>query len=172
MEQQQPHTPFRPEARDFPGHPMPPSVPAGLRLELSRSRIREGSDEGFDHWMDELHERYYECLASIPAERAVFEATFKHQEADGSTWIYHLSLMGQGDGLNEELPIGATHANYSRTVKEPGWEELEPKFMLTPDHLRAAMIQWGATGQIPLVNPPDNLPTTNDATTANTGHPE
>lgn len=149
MEEQKPHTPFRPEPRDFPGHPMPFSVPAGLRLELSRSRIHEGEEEGFEAWMDELHERYDECLESIPAERAVFEATFKLQEADGSTWIYHLSLMGEGDGLNEELPIGATHANYSRTVKEPGWEELEPKFMLTPDHLPAAMLAFGTTGHIP-----------------------
>ena len=159
MEQPTPHTPFRPEPRDFPGHMMPPSVPDGLRLELSRSRIREGQEEGFDTWMDTLNERYDECVDSIPAERAVFEATFKHVEADGSTWIYHLSLMGQGDGLNEELPIGATHANFSRTVKEPGWEELEPKFMLTADHLRAAMLAFGATGQLPEQTPPaDQIP--------------
>lgn len=31
-------------------------------------------------------------------------------------------------------------------VKEPGWEELEPMFMLTPAHLGAAMQHWGTTG--------------------------
>lgn len=149
MDSQRPHTPFRPEPREFPGHRMPFSVPGGLRLEPSRSRIREGQEDGFDAWMEVLHERYDEVLESIPAERAVFEATFKHREAYGSTWIYHLSLMGEGGGLDEQFPIGATHADFSRRVKEPGWEELEPMFMLTPGHLRDAMVAWGATGRAP-----------------------
>lgn len=129
---------------------MPPSVPEGLRLELSRSRIVEGKEDGLDEWMSVLNDRYDECLDSIPAERAVFEATFRHEEADGSTWIYHLSLMGtDGAGLDESNPIDADHAAYSRQVKEPGWEELTPKFMLTPNHIREAMIEWGRTGQKP-----------------------
>lgn len=155
MDSQQPHTPFRPEPRDFPGHPMPFSVPEGLRLELSRSRLREGQEDGFDEWIQVLHQRYDEALESIPAERAVFEATFRHREADGSTWIYHLSLMGPGTGLDEQLPIGAKHAAYSCRVKEPGWEELEPMFMLTPEHLRDAMVHFGATGQPPPKPPAD-----------------
>lgn len=130
---------------------MPPSVPDGLRLELSRSRIVEGKEGEFDEWMSMLNERYDECLAAIPAERAVFEATFRHEEADGSTWIYHLSLMGnEGGGLDESHPVDADHAAYSRSVKEPGWEELLPKFMLTPDHIRQAMIEWGRTGRKPV----------------------
>lgn len=39
-----------------------------------------------------------------------------------------------------------SHAAYSRRVTEPGWEELEPPFMLTPTHLREAMQQWALTG--------------------------
>lgn len=150
MDNKLPSIPFRPTARDFPGHPMPFSVPDGLRLELSRSRIVEGEEEGFDEWMSVLNDRYDECLASIPAQRAVFEATFRHEEADGSTWIYHLSLMGtEGSGLDEEHSIDATHAAYSRKVKEPGWEELTPKFMLTPDHIRSVMLSWAKSGEEP-----------------------
>lgn len=94
-----------------------------------------------------LTERYDECLETLSAERAVFEATFRHREADGSLWIYHLALMGaEGAGLNESNPIDAAHAAYSRRVKEPGWEELEPMFMLTPAHLRGAMHAWGTSG--------------------------
>ncbi|GAA1860487.1 hypothetical protein GCM10009715_04910 [Paeniglutamicibacter psychrophenolicus] len=135
---------------------MPASVPPGLRLELSRSRIREGQEDGFTQWMDVLHDRYDEALESIPAERAAFETTFRHREADGCTWIYHLSLMGEGTGLDEALPIGATHAEYSRSVKEPGWEELEPMFMLAPAHLAAAMEHWGRTGKAPATEAPES----------------
>lgn len=100
--------------------------------------------------MSELNDRYGECVASLPAQRAVFEATFRHEEADGSTWMYHLSLMGtEGTGLDAEQPIDATHTAYSRQVKEPGWEELTPKFMLTPDHIRSAMLSWVKTGDLP-----------------------
>lgn len=87
-----------------------------------------------------LTERYEEHLEALPAERAVFESTFRHREADGSTWMYHLTLMGVGGGgLDESRPADAAHAACSRRVKEPGWEELEPMFMLTPSHLREAM---------------------------------
>ena len=146
-----PHTPFRPEPRDFTGHPMPSSVPEGLRLELSRARIVEGQEAGLGEWMSVLNDRYDELAAALPAERAVFEASFRHTEADGSLWMYHVSLMGvDGGGLDETIPIAATHGAYTRQVKERGWEELTPMFMVTPNHLRDAMVQWGRTGEEPI----------------------
>ena len=118
-----------------------------MRLELSRSRIIQGRDGEFDEWMQMLNDRYDESLADISAEHAIFEATFHHFEADGSTWVYHLSLVGEnGGGLDESHQIGADHAAFSRRVKEPGREELEPKFMLTPAHILTAMTTWGHTG--------------------------
>ncbi len=142
-----PRLPFRPVPRDFAGFPMPSTIPRGLRLELSRSPVREGREGDLTEWMSMLTDRYDECLEALPAERAVFEATFRHTESDGSVWIYHLALMGvNGGGLDESHPVDAAHAAYSRRVKEPGWEELEPMFMLTPAHLRETMQQWGDTG--------------------------
>lgn len=147
VENAQPSIPFRPVPRDFPGHPMPPTVPQGVRLELSRSRIVPGREAEFDEWMRMLTDRYEESVAVLPAERSVLEATFRHVESDGSTWIYHFTLVGQdGSGLDESNPIDADHAAYSRRVKEPGWEELEPRFMLVPAHLRKAIQQWALTG--------------------------
>ena len=139
--------PFTPVPRDFPGHQMPRSVPPGMRLELSRSRIVSGKEPAFEEWMNMLNSRPDELQQGLAAERAVFEATFRKFEADGSTWIYHLALTGEeSDGLDESIPIDADHAAYSRSVKEPGWEELEPRFMLTPNHLLEAMKHWAATG--------------------------
>lgn len=139
--------PFTPVARDFPGHRMPPSVPQGMRLELSRARLVAGREQEFERWMNMLNSRPDELQEGLPAERAVFEATFRSIEADGSTWIYHVALMGEeSGGLDETLPVDADHAAYSRSVKEPGWEELEPHFMLTPKHLLEAMKRWAATG--------------------------
>jgi hypothetical protein len=92
-----PHIPFTLVSRfGFEGHRMPSSVPEGLRLELSRAPVIPGKEDEFEQWMQMLNDRYDENLLALPAERAVFEATFRHTEADGSTWIYHLGLMGAG----------------------------------------------------------------------------
>ncbi|MCL3860955.1 DUF6176 family protein [Actinotalea sp. K2] len=140
--------PFAPAPRDFPGHPMPPSVPAGMRLELSRAPLVEGRGAEFDEWMAMLNSRPEELQAGLPAERVVFEATFLHVEADGSRWMYHLTLRGEeSGGLDESIPIDADHAACSRRVKMPGWEELAPRFMLAPDHLLEAMRSWAVTGE-------------------------
>lgn len=126
---------------------MPPSVPAGMRLELSRARIVTGEEGELLEWMGMLNSRPQELQEGLSAERSVFEATFRSQEADGSTWIYHLALSGGGGGANDEnIPVDADHAAYSRRVKEPGWEELEPLFMLTPSHLLHQMSEWAETG--------------------------
>lgn len=128
---------------------MPPSVPEGMRLELSRSKIVPGQESAAEAWMQMLNERYDECVATLSEERAAFEATFLHQEADGSTWIYHLALVGkEGRGLDPEASaIDRDHHEYGRKVKMRGWEELRPMFMLAPDSIRAAMGTWGRTGQ-------------------------
>ncbi|GAA1212422.1 DUF6176 family protein [Rhodoglobus aureus] len=138
---------FKPHPRDFGGFEMPSSVPPGMRLELSRAPLKPGQEPVFEEWMNALNDRYEEHEAAVSSERQIFEATFKSTEANGQVWIYHLSLMGaEGAALDGQLPMGADHAAYSRRAKEPGWEELEPKFMLTPLHLRELMEKWAATG--------------------------
>lgn len=143
-----PLIPFNPTSRGFPGYPQPTSVPDGLRLELSRSRIIPGQEAVFDEWMTMLNDRPNELQHGLSSERQVFEATFRSVEPDGSTWIYHLSLMGEdGGGNDESIPVDADHASYSRQAKEPGWEELEPRFMLTPKPLLELMQRFGKTGR-------------------------
>lgn len=148
MTDREPFTPFRPAPRDgFPGNPMPSSVPEGLRLELSRSPIVPGKEAEFEEWMATLNDRYDEHEDGLSNERQVFEATFEHREADGTLWMYHVNLMGtESGGLDESRPLDALHAAYSRRVKTPGWEELTPKFMLTPQHISQVMTHWGRTG--------------------------
>ena len=146
----EPHTPFRPvDPTTFAGHRMPASVPAGLRLELSRARLLDGKEAEFDEWMQMLHDRYAECIETLPTERAAFEATFKHVEADGSVWMYHVSVIGEnGSGLDTTIPVDAAHEAWARRTKERGWEELEPTFMLAPQHIIDAMATWGRTGAV------------------------
>ncbi len=128
---------------------MPKTVPAGLRLELSRAPLQDGQEGELSEWMSTLTDRYEECVETLPAEQSVFEATFRHREADGSVWMYHLQLMGEdGGGLDESNPVDAVHAAYNQRVKQRGWEELEPLFMLAPDHLRDAMQDWGRSGAV------------------------
>lgn len=154
-----PQIPFTPTPRHFPGHPQPTSVPDGLRLELSRSRIAAGQEDVFDEWMTMLNDRPDELQQGLSAERQVFEATFRSVEPDGSTWIYHLSLMGEdGGGNDQRIPVDADHAAYSRQAKEPGWEELEPRFMLAPEPLLDLMKRFGKTGQASPASSEPNVP--------------
>jgi hypothetical protein len=128
---------------------MPPSVPAGLRLELSRARLLDGAEANLDAWMQMLHDRYDECQQTLVTEHAAFEATFRHVEADGSTWMYHLSLIGEnGSGLDTSIPVDQAHDEWARRTKERGWEELEPLFLLAPPPLLAALAAWGRTGTV------------------------
>lgn len=141
-----PYTPFRPNSEVV--FSMPATVPSGLRLELSRARLLPGKEAEHDEWMQMLTDRYDECLETLVAERACFEATFRHTEADGSVWMYHLQLMGEdGGGLDTSNPVDAEHDARARQVKEAGWEDLRPVFMLAPQHIMDAMAKWGRTGE-------------------------
>jgi hypothetical protein len=128
---------------------MPASVPAGMRLELSRARLLPGAQEETERWMGMLHDRYEECLDTLSAERMAFEATFRHTDADGTEWIYHLSLYGEsGAGLDLANPVDREHYAYAVRCKEPGWEELRPVLMLTPRPIRPLLEAWARNGNI------------------------
>ncbi len=147
-EERIPYTPFRP-VYEQTRHPMPATVPAGLSLELSRARLLPGKEAEHDAWMQMLTDRYDECLDTLPAERAAFEAIFRHTEADGSVWMYHLSVVGtEGGGLDTSNPVDAEHEARAKQVKERGWEDLKPVFMLGPQHIVDAMAHWGRTGTV------------------------
>ena len=136
--------PFHPVGRDFDGWPMPPSVPGGMRLELSRAPLLSGAEARFDEWMQMLHDRYDECLATLPQERMGFEATFLHQEADGSWWMYHVQMMGaDSPGLVLDNDLDRAHDRFARATKQPGWEELRPRLFLAPEPVRQAIVEAG-----------------------------
>lgn len=133
--------PFRPVPDGAPALAMPPSVPDGVRLELSRARLLDGQEARFADWMGTLHERYDECLATLPRERMAFEATFLNQEADGSWWMYHLQVLGENSpGLDLDNDLDRTHHEYAVSTKHRGWEELTPALFLARPEVRAAMI--------------------------------
>ena len=95
-----------------PAHHMPPSVPPGMRLELSR-------------------------------------ATFRHTDAGGTEWLYHLSLYGEGtSGLDLSNPVDREHYEYALRCKEPGWEELRPVLMLAPRPILPLLEAWGRDGEV------------------------
>src|SRR3954470_18626107 len=133
-----------------PPFPMPRSVPPGMRLELSRARLLPGAEEETERWMAMLHERYDECLDTLGPERMAFEATFRRRDPDGTEWIYHLQLSGEGgSGLDLANPVDREHEAYARRCKEPGWEELRPVLLLAPRPLLPLVEAWGRDGVLP-----------------------
>jgi hypothetical protein len=128
---------------------MPPSVPPGMRLELSRARLLPGAQAEAERWMATLHERYEECLDTLSSERMAFEATFRHTDADGTEWLYHVQLYGEdGGGLDLSNPIDAEHQAFAMRCKEPGWEELRPVLLLVPRPVRPVLEEWARTGDV------------------------
>ena len=114
-----------------------------LTGQLQKAETRTLSRES----LNMLNARPLEVQAGLSAKRAVFEATFRNVEADGSTWIYHLAVIGAASGqIDESIPVDGDHAAYSRSVQEPGWEELEPRFMLAPTPLLKMMKRWAQDG--------------------------
>ncbi len=112
---------------------MPASVPPDMRLELRRARLLPGARDETERWMGMLHDRYEECLDTLSAERMAFEATFRHTDSDGTEWIYHLSVYGEGgSGLDLSNPVDREHQEYAKRCKQPGWEELRPVPLLAP----------------------------------------
>lgn len=129
--------------------PMPPSVPSGMRLELSRGRLLPGAQAETERWMAMLHERHEECLDTLSAERMAFEATFRHTDCDGSEWIFHVSLYGEGTrGLDVANPVDQEHLAYAKRCKEPGWDEMRPVLMLVPRPIRPVLEAWGRDGEV------------------------
>lgn len=131
-----------------PAPAQPPSVPEGMHLELSRARVLPGQEKQFERWMQMLHERYAQCQDALPAERAALEATFSHTEDDGTTWMYHLGLIGTDSaGLDTSTEVGAAHLEFAMAVKERGWTELAPRFLLGPQPVLDALAHFARTGQ-------------------------
>lgn len=120
---------------------MPSSVSAGMRIELMRARIVAGKSARTDEWMQMLNDRYEECVATLATERVAFETIFRGCDADGTEWIYHLAVYGEGGGVLDEQSgsLDADHAAFGRECKERGWEILDPQLFLATPLVRAAM---------------------------------
>jgi len=132
---------------------MPSSVPAGVRIELMRARLMTGKSARTDEWMRMLYDRYDECVTTLAGERVAFETIFRTSEVDGTEWIYHLAVYGEGGGLLDENSgsLDADHAAFGRECKERGWEILDPQLFIATPLVRAAMIRaatdpFGDTG--------------------------
>jgi hypothetical protein len=120
----------------------PATIPDGLRVELSRARVKPGQSAEADRWMRMLNDRVDECVATLDRERMALEIVFRLHE-EGEEFLYWVSIFGpDGAGLDESLPIDRDHADIGRRVKEPGWVEATPQLLLMPDPVRRAVLDW------------------------------
>lgn len=120
----------------------PSTIPAGLRVELSRGRVLPGASAEADRWMQLLNDRSAECVATLDAERMAIEIIFRLEE-DGAEYLYWVSVSGpDGAGLDLANPIDREHDAQARRTKEPGWVEATPQVLLLPDPVREAVLGW------------------------------
>ena len=126
----------------------PTSLPAGVRIELSRAPLTPGSHPIVDEWMTMLNERLDECVETLHRERMALELAFRHTESVGTDWLYWVSIQGEdGEGNDMTNALDADHVAYAKRVKGRGWEELTPQLFLAPDHIRNTMVAWATEGR-------------------------
>jgi len=120
----------------------PPTIPSGLKVELSRSKVLPGHSAEADQWMQMLNDRVDECVATLDRERMSLEIAFRLEE-DGVDYLYWVSIYGAGgEGLDLSVPIDRDHYDMARRSKEPGWVEAVPQFLLLPQPVRDAIETW------------------------------
>jgi hypothetical protein len=126
----------------------PTSIPPGVRVELSRARIKPGMGGEVDRWMRMLNERLDECVATLDRERMAVELIFRDRDELGE-WLYVVSIQGEGgEGLETSThAIDRDHVEFARRCKEPGWLEAEPQLLLLPDPVRRAVLAWTTGGR-------------------------
>lgn len=86
-----------------------PSLPVGLRLELTRHQVIPGQSAAVDEWMAMLNDRIDECRVTLDPERMAVEAVFRLRDEQGE-WLYWFELAGDnGTGLTQDRPIDRDH---------------------------------------------------------------
>lgn len=124
----------------------PVSVPAGIRLELSRHKVIPGQSATVDAWMQMLNLRREECRETLDPERMAVEAIFRLTDEHGE-WLYWFELCGEdGSGLTEERAIDRDHIAFSRRAKVPGHEVATPELLLLPEPVERAVRAWAEGG--------------------------
>ncbi|MBW0101631.1 DUF6176 family protein [Pseudonocardia sp. KRD291] len=120
----------------------PRSIPEGLVVELSRSKILPGKEREADRWMAMINERYDECIESLDRERMAVECAFRFRE-EGPEYIYWMSIYGEdGSGLDLTNPLDRDLQDQATLCKEPGWADAEPQFLLLPEPVKRALLAW------------------------------
>lgn len=130
-----------------PERARPSSLPAGLRVELSRGKVLPGASAEADRWMAMLNDRLEECVATLDAERMAIEIVFRLREGEDE-YLYWVTVAGEdGAGINLENPIDRDHVAQAMRTKEPGWVEAEPQVLLLPEPVRRAVLGWALRPQ-------------------------
>ena len=125
---------------------LPPTVPAGIRVELSRHRVIPGQSAVVDEWMQMLNDRADECRVTLSPERMAVEAIFRLRDEQGE-WLYWFELHGDGgSGLTQEQAIDRDHIAFAQRAKVPGYEVAEPLLLLLPEPVERVVRSWAADG--------------------------
>ncbi len=126
---------------------LPPSIPPGLVVRLSRAKVLPGASAEADRWIAMLSGRLEECVASLDRERMAIEIIFRLPE-DGEDYLYWVSVHGtDGISFDPDSAIDRDHLEQAKLTKEPGWTEAEPQLLLLPGPVRDAVLAWALRGQ-------------------------
>ncbi|MGH3418930.1 MAG: DUF6176 family protein [Streptosporangiaceae bacterium] len=128
--------------------PRSPSIPDGLIVELSRTKVLPGASAEADRWMAMLNDRLDECVATLDRERMAIEIVFRLKE-NGEDYLFWVSVYGPGgEDLDPDNALDQAHTEQSKRTIAPGqWTEAEPQLLLLPDPVRSAVLSWALPGR-------------------------
>jgi GNAT superfamily N-acetyltransferase len=103
----------------------PLSIPPGLVVRLSRTRVLPGASAEADRWMAMLNDRLDECVASLDRERMAIEIVFRLRE-NGEDYLFWVSVHGAGGiSFDPDSAIDRDHLEQAKRTKEPGCLHVE-----------------------------------------------
>jgi hypothetical protein len=114
----------------------------GMKVELSKFRVKEGKSKRVDEWMELLNSHMNEVLLTLKDEKMHVEAIFRERNEEGE-FLYWFSVQGEGGILVEESEheIDKKHLEfwYECIDEEYVSPVMTTEVVMIPEHICKAM---------------------------------
>lgn len=116
--------------------------PRGMRIELTRFRVRPGKEDRAREWIDFLRANPEAFRETLEPERMYVETIFS-EVVDGVTYLSWYSVQGE-DAANvndSSHRLDEKHVEFWRECIDPDYapQDLTPEVHMVPERVEAAM---------------------------------
>lgn len=114
----------------------------GMRVELTRFRVRDGARAAVNEWMSFLDAHMDAVRETLEPEQMYVETIFS-ETIDGVDYLYWYSVQGDAGASIEasEHWLDARHVEFWQACIDPNYPgvELTPRVLMLPERVLASM---------------------------------